>query len=488
MARPAPTNSQESKGLFALRTGVSAPALIGLLVVTIAAGTMIWTYSQRERSDVMEDVEFTPVVRGPYKHILLERGQVESEINVELRCEVRSRSAKGTEIQWLVDEGTQVKRGETVVVLDQTVLDQELVQQRIVCNRARASVVEAENTLRATEISRAEYLQGTFRKEEQASLGEIFVAEESLHRAQLALQFTERLAAKGTLTSLQSDGDRFVVQRAKNELAAAEAELEILRRYTKEKTVKQFDGDIATAAARWDAAKKSYQLEIDKLRDIEEQIEKCTIVAPDDGQAVYANVFDHHGAVEFVVEAGAFVHERQVILRLPDPKKMQVRVAISEPRVSLIKPGLSASIQFNAIPGPSSRGEVAKVNQYAEPVNFHSSSIRQYATWISILDPPSEVRSGMGAEVRICVEQRENALQIPVKAIYETKGRFFCLLKNSKGWETREVLVGSSNDTTISIEANLAEGQRVVMYPRNHADKLQLPALPGEVGIGTSDR
>jgi len=452
-----------------------------LLVVLVGIAAVAWFYFSRDRKATAENILLTPVFRGPYEHIVLEQGQVESSSNVEIRCEVKSRSGGGTEIISVVDEGTNVKKGAKLVELDKSALDQDLVQQQIMCNTSHALVVQAENTLQAAEISRVEYLEGTFRQEEQTILSEIFVAEENLRRAQLSFQSTERLAAKGIVTALQLEGDQFAVDKAKNELEAGQTKLEVLRKYTREKTLKQFDSDIATAKAKWEAEKKSDQLEDQKLSEIEEQIEKCTIFAPEDGQVVYAN--DHNrwgGASEFVVEPGASVRERQVIIRLPDPTKMQVKAKINESRISLVGAGLPVAIEFDAIRDQTLRGEVTKVNQYAEPDSWRSGNIKEYAAFIKISDPPPGVRSGMNAEVRIYVEQLDDALQVPVTALYEIKGHYFCLVKDGDKWETREVRVGSSNDTFMTIEAGLKEGELVAMNPRSYPDKLTIPDLPDE--------
>jgi len=454
--------------------------VIVLVAVLAATAAVLWFFLGRDPMETAENILTTTVFRGPYEHIVLEQGQVESSSNVEIRCEVKSQSGGGTEILWVIDEGTNVKKGEKLVSLDQSALDQDLVQQQIVCNTSHALVVQAENTLSAAKISRTEYLEGTFKQEEQTIESEIFVAEEDLRRAQLSYQSTERLAAKGIVTALQLEGDQFAVEKAKNALASAQTKLMVLRKYTREKTLKQFDSDIATAEAKWESEKKSDQLELEKLEEINEQIEKCTIMAPEDGQVVYASDRNRWGSSEFVVEPGASVRERQVIIRLPDPNKMQVKASINESRISLVQVGMPVAIAFDAVRDKTLHGEVTKVNQYAEPESWRSGNIKEYAASISIFDPPPEVRSGMNAEVRIYVEQLENALQVPVQALYETKGHFFCLVKNGDGWDTREVQVRSSNDTFMTIETGLEEGDVVAMNPRSHPDKLEIPDLPDE--------
>ncbi len=466
-------------GPFRHRHSGSVVLLIVLVLVLIAGGSgLVWYYYRQNDGDGDERILMARVTRGPFEQIVLEQGVVESSSSVEIKCEVKSGASNTTEILWVIEEGTHVEKGDKLVELRTSALERDLVQQQIVCNTSYALVVQAENTLRAAEIARVEYLEGAFRQEEQAALSEIFVAEENLRRAQLAFQSTERLAARGIVSALQMEGDQFAVEKARNELDAAQTKLDVLRKYTRAKMLKQFDSDIATAQARWDSEKQSHELEMEKLEEIKEQIANCTILAPEAGQVVYANTFSGFGGgSEFVVEEGALVRENQVLIRLPDPTKMQVKANVNESRISMIRAGMPVSIEFDALRGRKFRGRVTRVNQYAEPTSWRSGNIREYATFIEIFDPPEDVRSGMSAEVRILAERHSDVLQLPVQALYETRGRFFCLLKDGDRWETREIQVGSSNDSYMIVEAGLEEGDRVVLNPRAYVDRLELPAM-----------
>jgi hypothetical protein len=94
----------------------------------------------------------------------------------------------------------------------------------------------------------------------------------------------------------------------------------------------------------------------------------------------------------------------------------------------------------------------------------------------------------MNAEVRIFVERLAEALQVPVQGLCETKGHYFCLVRNGDNFETREVEVGSSNDTYMTIKANLKEGEVVVLNPRGFPDKLKLPEVLEEKPLPTKVR
>src|SRR5262249_29284944 len=162
--------------------------------------------------------------------------------------------------------------------------------------------------------------------------------------------------------------------------------------------------------------KISLELEESKLNDVQEQIKKCTIVATQPGQVVYANQFDSwrgSSNAEFVVTPGTMVRERQVIIRLPNPDDMQVKATVDEAPVPWVRHGLPVTIRVDALKEEILEGVVTKVNQYAEPSSFSSGSIKRYGTYVKILDPPPELRVGMNAEVRIHVERKANALQVP---------------------------------------------------------------------------
>ncbi len=373
------------------RRGFSLRSLLVALAALAGVGVVVWfTFPSLSFSSQDTGPMMYTVAEGDFVHDITERGNVESASNVEIRCEVESRGSQGTMILELIDEGAYVEPGDILCKLDSSSLEQELVQQQIVCNTSEAAVIQAKNNYETAVIAKDEYILGTYAEALQGIEGDIFVAEENLRRAKQTLAYTEKLFARGYVTSLAVEADEFSVRDAETKLAQESTRKEVLEKYTKEKNVKQLDADIKTTEAKLKSEEHSYGLDKEKLADLEAQVEKCTVVAPDYGQVVYANVTDRRGGSEIIIEEGGSVRERQVIFRLPDPNRMQVKAKINEASVSMVESGMRAGIRLDAFPDLELKGEVEKVNEYPVPTSFFSGNVKEYETTIRIHMPNGE--------------------------------------------------------------------------------------------------
>ncbi len=445
-------------------------ALGGGLVAVLGLALLFTTTRNPSKRPLLGDATATPLtataISGPFLQQVIERGEVESSSNVEIRCQVQSRIANGVPIIQIVPEGTYVQEGDFLVKLDDSVLQTEVVQLQIACNTSRAMSVEAQAEHEAAKLALQEYESGTFRQEEGAMQSEEFVAKENLRRAEEYVSYSKKLAARGYVTEVQLEADRFAVEKARNELASARTKLEVLHRYTKLKTLNKLKADVQTAEARMKSRENSHQLDLDRLQTIEDQLAKCIITAPTSGQVVYANQGSNSG--EPLIAEGKIVRERQIIIRLPDPKRMQVTARVNESRIDRVKNGMIARIRLDAFPEVELTGTVREVSEYPLPAVSAYSTMKEYAAAIDIIDPPPGVRSGMTAQASIEVEKLDQAVQVPLQAVIERDDRFFCIVEHDGEYAAREVNVGHSNDQVVVIQDGLQAGDRVVLAPQNY--------------------
>jgi multidrug efflux pump subunit AcrA (membrane-fusion protein) len=381
------------------RRGFSVRGLIIVGAVLAGVGGVVYfTFPKLSLSSQDSGPMMHTVAMGDFVHDITERGNVESASNVDIRCEVESRGSQGTMILELIEEGTYVKPGDILCKLDSSSLEQEMVQQQIICNTSEAAVIQAQNNYDTAVIAKEEYLNGTYVENEQGIEGNIFVAEENLRRAEQTLAYTEKLFARGYVTQLAVDADEFSVMDSRKKLDEANTKKMVLQEYTKMKMLKQLEADIETTKAKLESEKHSHTLDEEKLADITAQVEKCTVVAPDYGQVVYANVTDRRGGSEIIIEEGGSIRERQVIFRLPDPNRMQVKAKINEASVSMVDQGMQAGIRLDAFPDLELKGDVEKVNEYPVPTSFFSGNVKEYETIIRIHLPGQDEDPPEGEE------------------------------------------------------------------------------------------
>ncbi len=423
---------------------------------------------------------------GPFVHTIIERGEIESSSNVEVRCEVRGRTSTGTNILEIVPEGSWVEVGDFLVRLDDSALQVQLIQQQIVCSNSESSVIEAQAKLDSAKLAEREYAEGTFKEKVAQQQSDLFVAEENMRRAEEYLSYSKRLAERGYVPQAQLDADAFAVDKARLELAAAKQKLKVLNEFTREKMLTELHAEIATGEAKLLARQRTWELDQAQLEEIETQIAKCVITAPVAGQVVYANNRSGRSSSgTILIEEGLPVRERQTIVMLPDPKKMRVIAHVHESRVGQVRPGLRAELKIDSMSDRNVVGQVTDVSEYPlPPINSYMSHVKEYAVGIEIQTPSKNIRPGMTAEVNILVERIDEAILVPVEAVMERDQQFFCAIAHPDGLiETREVIVGGANETSVMVLSGLESGQQVILNLGSEevAERLHFPRQEDEL-------
>ena len=91
MSNPGRKVSPEFRARGRGRTGSIAVLVAGVLVFAAVVVGLVWYFFLERRTDVTDLPVLEEVIRGPYEHVAIEQGEVESGNNVEVCCEVRAR-------------------------------------------------------------------------------------------------------------------------------------------------------------------------------------------------------------------------------------------------------------------------------------------------------------------------------------------------------------------------------------------------------------
>ena len=235
----------------------------------------------------------------------------------------------------VLPEGTLVNEGDVIVKLDGSALEQQLLQEKLFSTTRRRVMIQAENLWEAAKLAKTEYLEGTFKQEEQLLQAEAFVAKENSRPAIRPLQRTP--GGQGLRHGMQLESDRFAVEKARKDLPAAQTKLHVIQNYTKEKMLRQFESDIRSAEASFHSEKSSYELQAKAIQeDFVGQIASARF-AHQGRPGGARQQRDHRGDDEFVVEPH-WCASGKSSCRLPNSAKMQVKTEISESKIAVRAP------------------------------------------------------------------------------------------------------------------------------------------------------
>jgi len=457
------SRSEPVRTCQASRRGVSpVGVLVGVVIAAVVVMGLIFAIGGAGESAGASDSNMAThtVKRENLLISVTEDGNLESASNIDVKCEIPG----GSTILWIVPDGTQVKEGEKIVELDSATIDEQLEAQKGVYEKALAAKIKSTEDAAAAEIAVREYAEGTYIQELQLAESNITLAMEDLRSAQNVLDHTKRMARKGFTTPLQVEADEFAVKRAELQLGTYQTAKKVLEKFTREKTLRalQATRDAAQAAARSEEA--TMKLEKAKLDRLESYLEKCVITAPQSGMLVYYKERSRFGSSSSNIEEGAPVRERQVIAQIPKLTEMQANVPVHESKVEQIKPGMRAHLK---VLEKEFQGTVSSIANQPESKSFFQASVKEYPTVVRVDGDASGLRPGMTAEVEILIADLRDVLTIPVSAVIPTRGAYHCYVQTPQGPVKRQLLLGMTNDKLVEVQDGVAEGDEVILNPRN---------------------
>ena len=450
--------------------------------------------------------------------VVTERGSLESQVETTITCRVENvgdRGSSGTQIIYIVPNGSAVEEGQLLVEFDSATIRDRLDQQQLAYQKAISAKIQAvakyenqaiqnETTLKeaelAIELAKIELAMYIDEKD-----GTEVLAREQIDRqideaknaalearAQLELAEVERAGMKelfklGYRGKSDLEQSRLKYLQAEDRLASSvnqvktyqgtsrklerfERKMEIMRiegaRDTAKRNLQQVVNDnkslLEQALAAKEEAVNTEAKEKERLDHMAEQLNNCKIYAPHSGMVVYKR--ERRGGTE--IEEGAMVRERQDILTLPNLTKMQVNTQVHEAVLDQIRPGLPASVRVDAFPDRVYRGVVEKVGVVPSSSGgwMSSGNAKTYETTVKLIDEVESLKPGMTAVVNMHVDKVEDVITVPVQAIIQASGDTWCYAEGENGGvERRDIEIGRSNDRFVHIRSGVDEGDRIVL-------------------------
>lgn len=434
------------------------------------------------------DVATIPVQKLDLNITLTAGGRVESSESTVIQCELENLavsvrgnglSANGSStILSVVPDGSVVKKGDILCVLDSSDYEELYRQQQMNVDRARADCHAAELTLDVAKVAVSEYRDGQMLQALRDMKGQIALARSDFERSVDRIDWTKRMLEKGYLSKGQLISEELALKRQELSLQKSSTGLKLFNKFYAPKYIRILESDVMAAEAALNYQQRRVQRHEERLAYLKRQIENCTIRAPHDGFVIHAN----EERREVRIEPGLVVRQMQRLFYLPDLSRMEVVAMVHESVVDEVKPGQKVSIRVEGLSNRLLEGHVDSVAQL--PTENWFSDVKYFAGVVKIDTPSAGLKPGMSAEVEIQTAQRGDVLAVPAEAVSVEDGHEVCYVAHDDTIERREVVVGRATRDLLEICEGLDLGDEVVVDPE-HLDP-QVVTLDREAAPSSS--
>jgi HlyD family secretion protein len=498
--------------------------IIALVLVVLVGGVIGWQRFQarRERQALLEGLQTERVEEGTLVATIGATGRVRSNQSALLAWKT-----SGTVEQVDVAVGDEVVLGAELASLSQTSLPQsvilaqadlvsaqqaldDLLESDLQRAQAKQAVEDAQNALEDllnSDLQRTQAQQAVAEAElavEQAetNLNTVTSAADQAAideaEAQVVLLADELSQAQENYEPYEDKPeDNLERARLKSVLASVQQRYDDAVRYLNalkdvgdENEIAEAEADLAVAQANLAEAKREYERVKDgpteadielleaQLEDAQREWERVEDGVPsEDIEAAQARVAAAQATLDqarinapfagviTLVEnkPGDKVEPGTLAFRLDDLSRLLVDLEVSEVDVNRIDVGQNVTMTFDAVLAKEYHGEVIEVDLVGTEVQ----GVVNFTVTVELNDPDGDIRPGMTSAVNIVIEQLDEALLIPNRAVRVVEEeRVVFVLKPDNSIEKVAVTLGASSDESSEVVGGeLEKGDEIIINP-----------------------
>jgi HlyD family secretion protein len=162
------------------------------------------------------------------------------------------------------------------------------------------------------------------------------------------------------------------------------------------------------------------------------------------------------------IKRGDQVSPGSVAFALADFSPLLVDVQLSEVDINRVEIGQPVELVFDAVLDRNYAGEVVEIGLVGSPIQ----GVVNFPVTIELLNPDEAVKPGMTAAVNIVIEQMDEVLRVPNRAVRLRDGeRVVFVLQDGAGVPVPVELGASSDVYSEVISGDIQEGDRVILNP-----------------------
>lgn len=396
-----------------------------VVVIGGAVGYEYWAKLAARNAAPVVAVKSVKAFTAPMEINLRMAGQTSARNFVNVVTPIlRGPEARGSmTLLKLVKSGAHVKKGELIAQIDAQSVEDHI-------DDLKDTLAAAANDVKKRKAEQSvewEGMQQTLR-----------VAKSAFDKAALDFQAAE----------VKTDIEQQLLKIARDEAAA---------RY------KQLQGDVALRRQSQASEMRILEITLERhnrhINRHKHDLEKFTIYAPMDGLAVMNTVF--RGGEMGQIQEGDQVAPGQPILKIVDPKSMQVEASVSQSDSGELRLSQPVKIGLDAFGDLRFTGRVYSIGALAVGGWRQNNFVRTVAVRVAIDGADPKLIPDLSAHADVAIDSVQDQLQIPLAAVQEKDGKPFVSVRVGDGFTERPVTLGKHNNTYVAVASGLKAGDEV---------------------------
>ena len=448
-----------------------------LIIVIVIAGLAVGGYFGYQQY-----LKVQSSITTAYKTIELQKGSLTALVGATgtvrtNQSAILTWQTSGSVAEVKVTTGQKISAGDTLALVEKTTLPQNIIlaeadlisARRSLENLKNSQIAKAQAQLNLATASKA--VDDAQTKRDNLNFGRGTQLTVDTYQANY-------LAAQNTLKKAQEDYDKVKDRGADDRLRTIflNALYDARRRRDSAKAAydwfleKASDFDLAAADANLALAKAQQadaQREWDRLKNgadpADVQAAQARITALEATLRLQKISAPFSGVVtDARVKPGDQVNPGTIAFRIDDTSRILVDVQISEVDINRIAVDQPVTLSFDAIQNKTYNGHISDVGRYGTNVN----GTVNFTVTVELTDADENVHPGMTAAVNIVVNQLQDVLLIPNRAVRLKDGKRVVYLLHGTTVETVVITLGASSETNSQIlTGNVGEGDLAILNP-----------------------
>lgn len=213
--------------------------------------------------------------------------------------------------------------------------------------------------------------------------------------------------------------------------------------------------DFQVAKNSLQLAKNALERAESALKQVDDKLAKTRIEAPFD-----CTVLTRPVSLGQTVSGSGGFNSGTEILSVANLNDMIITAHINQADVTRMKNGQPVEVQVESVPGLKMKALVERI----APQAVIKNGIKGFSARIAIKELDPRVRPGMTSILSIPVASVENALSVPLSAVFTERGERYVYVKgDSEEYERRTVQIGISDLSFAEVQSGLQAGEVVAL-------------------------